>query len=581
MTESDAVIAGRYRLLGKIGSGGMGIVWLAHDDRLGRDVAVKRLHARLGVDEVEAEIASERAMREARITARLHHPHAVPVFDVVEHEGQPCLVMQHFPSVSLAELAAGNQQPSAAEVARIGGDVASALAAAHEVGIVHRDVKPANVLVGPDGTAKISDFGIAHAMGDASLTSTGLVTGTPAYLAPEVARGDHSTPASDVFSLGSTLYTVLEGRPPFGTHENSMALLHRVASGRIEPPVRSGALTPVLLRMLAVQPEDRPSMVEVAAELRAVAAAAGGAGGSADDDRTLAATAPMAAVPAAAAGAALAAPPGPADDDATPPAGTAPADAPPGAPADGPADAEADRPDLLWGLRGEEEAGAPPASPEVADERRRGRGVLVALALAAALVALVLLLTQREQDPVTASPQRSASTPPAASSPAPATTAPTTPPATTSAPAPSTTEPPPTPEPTPTPTPTPTPSPTQEEEEEQPASNDQPTAGQLREAVRDYYALLPGNLDAGYDRLTERYRATTAGSQGSYEAFWGEIEDVRVSDVSASAPGSVTATVTYEYEDGRVFVERTNYRLVRDDGDLKIDRSSVISSVQR
>ena len=162
--------------------------------------------------------------------------------------------MQYFPSRSLAELLVERGRMPVPEVARIGAEVASALAAAHRAGIVHRDVKPANVLIAPDGTARITDFGIAHALGDVSLTTTGMVTGTPAYLAPEVARGGDASPASDVFSLGSTLYTALEGRPPFGASENAMALLHLVASGDVVPPQHAGDLAPLLLRMLTVDP---------------------------------------------------------------------------------------------------------------------------------------------------------------------------------------------------------------------------------------------------------------------------------------------------------------------------------------
>jgi serine/threonine protein kinase len=155
-------------------------------------------------------------------------------------------------------------------VARIGAEVASALAAAHEAGIVHRDVKPGNVLITEDGSAKLTDFGVSHAVGDVNLTSTGMVTGTPAFLAPEVARGAMSAFPADVFSLGSTLYAALEGTPPFGTDQNPMAVLHKVASGHIVPPRRSGPLAPLLLRMLAPDPADRPPMIEVARNLAAL-----------------------------------------------------------------------------------------------------------------------------------------------------------------------------------------------------------------------------------------------------------------------------------------------------------------------
>ena len=159
------VIAGRYRLMNRIGSGGMGHVWLAWDERLNRAVAVKQLHSPVGLPEAEARVAHDRAMREARITARLHHPNAVPVFDVVDHEGQPCLVMQYLPSRSLQAVLTERGPLPAREVARIGSELAAALAAAHRADIVHRDVKPGNVLVADDGTARITDFGISHALG--------------------------------------------------------------------------------------------------------------------------------------------------------------------------------------------------------------------------------------------------------------------------------------------------------------------------------------------------------------------------------------------------------------------------------
>src|SRR5215213_8153016 len=268
MSEPMTLIGDRYRLQHVVGSGGMGVVWQAWDERLERRVALKQLARQSGVSAREAELANKRAMREARITARLSHPHAVPVFDVVEQEGQLWLIMQFIPSITLAAVLeeAGPLEPG--EAAQVGAEVASALTAAHAVGIVHRDVKPRNILIAEDGKALISDFGIAHALGDATLTTRGMIHGTPAYLAPEVARGGEADFASDVFSLGATLYSAMEGTPPFGTDDNSMALLHRVASGQFPPPQHSGVVTPVILEMLSTDPEARPSMRTVADRLR-------------------------------------------------------------------------------------------------------------------------------------------------------------------------------------------------------------------------------------------------------------------------------------------------------------------------
>ena len=272
MQAPNGLVADRYRLVRLIGRGGMGAVWEGRDERLDRSVALKVLDPEPGSRDEPAELVAGRAMREARLAARLKHRHAVTVYDVVEHDGQPCLVMELVPSQPLSEILHELGTLHEQEVATLGAQVASALAAAHAAGVVHRDVKPANILVADDGTARISDFGIAHAFGDTTLTSTGMLTGTPAYLAPEVARGGESGFASDVFSLGSTLYAALEGRPPFGEGPNPIGLLHRVASGRMEPPQHAGALTPLLTRMLSTDPEARPTMAEVAEQLDRFAA---------------------------------------------------------------------------------------------------------------------------------------------------------------------------------------------------------------------------------------------------------------------------------------------------------------------
>ena len=269
--DEGRLIAGRYRLVERIGSGAMGAVWRAHDERLNRGVAVKKLLLPAGLDPQEATDAVERSLREGRIAARLHHPNAVAVFDVVDADGAPCLVMEYLPSVSLAAMMADQGRLAPREAARIGAAVSAALAAAHAAGIVHRDVKPANILLGDDGTVKITDFGISRATDDVTVTKTGLIAGTPAFLAPEVAIGHDPAVSSDVFSLGSTLYAAVEGQPPFGLDENTLRLLHKVAAGRIIPPLRSGPLTDVLTALLSPDPRRRPTAAQARAMLDSVA----------------------------------------------------------------------------------------------------------------------------------------------------------------------------------------------------------------------------------------------------------------------------------------------------------------------
>ncbi|WP_410618506.1 serine/threonine-protein kinase [Amycolatopsis sp. cmx-8-4] len=262
-------IRDRYRLIEPIGGGAMGTVWRAQDERLDRTVAIKELLLPHDHDEDRTEEAKNRAMREARIAARLQHSHAITVFAVLEEEDRPWLVMEYLPSKSFAVLI--QEEPTSVDDAiRVGAQISSALAGAHRVGIVHRDVKPANILVSDDGTAKITDFGISRAIGDVKLTATGEIAGTPAYLAPEIARGEDASFAADVFSLGATLYAAVEGSTPYGTSDNPIALLYKASSGEIEPPVKAERLTPLLLRMLAPEPAERPSMDEVERELRAL-----------------------------------------------------------------------------------------------------------------------------------------------------------------------------------------------------------------------------------------------------------------------------------------------------------------------
>lgn len=238
----------------------MGAVWLARDEVLGRPVALKRVGFGPGGSEPDL----DRAEREARLAARLNHPHVVAVFDLVVDGDDRWLVMEYVPGVTLAELVRRDGPLSPDQAATLLGQVADALAAAHGAGIVHRDVKPSNILVGPEGQVKISDFGIARAQADASLTQTGLVTGSPAYLAPEVASGQLATQASDVWSLGATLFHALAGHPPYEVGDNVLGALYRIVH---EDPPRLGAeagrLAPVLEATMCQEPDQRWSMTQV------------------------------------------------------------------------------------------------------------------------------------------------------------------------------------------------------------------------------------------------------------------------------------------------------------------------------
>ncbi|MEU0535468.1 serine/threonine-protein kinase [Amycolatopsis tolypomycina] len=262
--HEGAVIAGRYRVLGRAGHGAMGTVWRAKDERLDRLVAIKQLFPDSPADPAAAERTRERTIREARVTARLRHPHAVVVYDVVEQGAAAYITMEYLAARTLTDLLEEHGPLVPEYAAELGAQLASALAAAHAEGVVHRDISPNNVLVTTDGTAKITDFGVAHARGEGTATGRGLVVGTPAYLAPEVADGEEPGFPSDVYSLGATLYTALEGRPPFGTDENQLALLKRVGSGEITPPATSGPVTDAVLRLLRRDPADRPAMAGAA-----------------------------------------------------------------------------------------------------------------------------------------------------------------------------------------------------------------------------------------------------------------------------------------------------------------------------
>jgi eukaryotic-like serine/threonine-protein kinase len=258
VVDSGSVVFDRYRIEQRIGVGGMGVVWRAVDLLLDQSVALKRVSL-VGVEDQQAELIRQRALREARLAARLrHHRHVVATYDVRIDDGDVWLVLEYLPSRSLAQILDERGPLDPGQVARIGAQVADALAAAHALGIEHRDITPGNVLITDDGAVKLTDFGISHLAGDTQLTQTGAISGTFAYLAPEVAQTGKSSPASDVFSLGSTLYAAIEGQPPFGTAENALQLLSIVRVGIIRPPTAAGEFTPLLMRLLELNPVTRP-----------------------------------------------------------------------------------------------------------------------------------------------------------------------------------------------------------------------------------------------------------------------------------------------------------------------------------
>ena len=272
------VVAGRYRILGTLGRGGGGTVWHARDEHLGREVALKRV-----AGEADADVLLTRGMREARTSAALAHEHVVRVYDAFEHEGAPWIVMEYVPGPSLASLLEGGATLPVRQVAAIGAQMATALAAAHGAGVVHRDVKPGNVLL-VDATgqdAKLTDFGIARAEEDHQLTRTGMVSGTAAYFSPEVAAGEDPSAAADVWALGATLYAAVEGRRPYPDAANPVAQLHTIVRDRPRPPQRAGALTPVLAGMLDPDPRTRWTARRAAEALRAVARGGQETGGAA------------------------------------------------------------------------------------------------------------------------------------------------------------------------------------------------------------------------------------------------------------------------------------------------------------
>ncbi|MFI0238841.1 protein kinase [Streptomyces sp. NPDC016845] len=250
------LLAGRYRLGDVLGRGGMGTVWRAKDETLGRTVAVKELRFPSSIDEEEKRRLITRTLREAKAIARIRNSGAVTVFDVVDEDDRPWIVMELVEGKSLAEAIREDGVLTPQRAAEVGLAILDVLRSAHREGILHRDVKPSNVLIAEDGRVVLTDFGIAQVEGDPSITSTGMLVGAPSYISPERARGHKPGPAADMWSLGGLLYAAVEGIPPYDKG-SAIATLTAVMTEPVDPPANAGPLEPVIYGLLAKDPAQR------------------------------------------------------------------------------------------------------------------------------------------------------------------------------------------------------------------------------------------------------------------------------------------------------------------------------------
>ncbi|WP_203914096.1 serine/threonine-protein kinase, partial [Rhizocola hellebori] len=267
---AQVVVAGRYRLTSQIGSGGTGTVWKAEDMLLQRVVAVKELRMPPNISPEQYAETTARALAEGRVAARLQHPHIVAVHDVVEHDSRPWIIMQHIAGQSLEQVLAGGRTLPITRAAQIGVELLHAISAAHEAGVIHRDVKPSNVLIGEDGRVYLTDFSIAKVAGTGTVTNTGILVGSPGYIAPELIVTGRVAEPADLFGLGATLFRMVEGVGPFD-RDDAIAGAFAAAVAAHPRPQQAGALTAVIDGLLAKDPRERLDAASAMAVLAPIA----------------------------------------------------------------------------------------------------------------------------------------------------------------------------------------------------------------------------------------------------------------------------------------------------------------------
>jgi hypothetical protein len=500
----------------------MGTVWLCRDELLTRSVAVKEVGSMPG--ESKSDLA--RALREARNSAALNHRNVVSIYDAVEDGDKNWLVMEYVPSRNLSEIVAEEGPLSPERVVWIGAQAADGLAAAHARGTMHRDVKPGNILVTEDDHVKISDFGIARTHGDTRLTQSGVVTGTPAYFAPELAKGEEPTTAADVWALGATLYAAVEGRLPYPEQNNAIALLAQIAAGPPPPPERAEFLAEPIGRMMDPDPSTRWNMADVAHTLHRLHDRHGARGSG---PGTVSLTAAHADV-------------GTDDEPASEATGENPTkteDAPIEAaePDEGPA-TEATSPPEPTSAR-TEPALADPDLPLARTKERRGASRLLAVGAVVLLIVALAgvgawLMGDRDDDPAATGEPTSSATDDSG----------------------------------------------QTGDQDAPATDDPATSGGADGAaepttfVEDYYSHLPRDTRTAWDLLSPSMQ-DEVGGYGSYSGFWRTISAVRVERTTLVREGVVDVEVTYTSDRGTE-TETRRLRLAENGDSFLISGDKVI-----